>query len=142
MMFALTGEIFSRNFNENASRQLLFRQVIELSSHQDTKSASPPPQGLAKLKPDLGFPSSHTYVGLSVIKWVIKLAMASTALPETQWWVYRQIKKDQPPTWQQLRSRFEKSRLLYWRLNVASSNRQRGIFTAGAPLSRDRFTNI
>ena len=80
-MFALTGEIFSRNFNENASRQLLFRQVIELSSHQDKKSASPPPQGLAKFKPDFGFPSSHTYVGLSVIKWVIKLAMASAALP-------------------------------------------------------------
>ena len=81
MMFALTEEIFSRNFNENASRQLLFRQVIELSSHQDKKSASPPPQGLGKLKPDFGSPSSHTYVGLSVIQWVIKLTTASAALP-------------------------------------------------------------
>ena len=135
-MFALTGEIFSRNFNENASRQLLFRQVIELLSH--------PPQGEAKLKPDFGSPTSHTY-----LCWLICHQMGhkadngiSSIALETQWWVYRQIKKDQPPTWRQLRSRFEKSRLLYWRLNVASSNRQRGIFTAGAPLSRDRFTNI
>ena len=71
-----------------------------------------------------------------------KVDDASAPWKEKLLWVYRQIKKDQPPTWRQLRSRFEKSRLLYWRLNVASSNRQRGIFTAGAPLSRDRFTNI
>ena len=142
MMFALTEEIFSRNFNENASRQLLFRQVIDLSSHQDKKSASPT-QGLAKLKPDFGSPSSHTY-----LCWLICHQMGHKAdngissIALTQLWVYRQIKKDQPPTWRQLRSRFEKSRLLYWRLNVASSNRQRGIFTTGAPLSKDRFTNI
>ena len=142
MMFALTEEIFSRNFNENASRQLLFRQVIELSSHQDKKSASPPPQGLAKLKPDFWLSFKPHLCRPICHQMGHKADNGISSIALTQLWVYRQIKKDQPPTWRQLRSRFEKSRLLYWRLNVASSNRQRGIFTTGVPLSKDRFTNI
>ena len=144
MMFALTGEIFSRNFNENASRQLLFRQVIELSSHQDKKEVSKSSYSkLRKIKTRfwLSYKPHLCWLICHQMGHKADNGISSIAL-ETQWWVYRQIKKDQPATWRQLRSRFEKSRLLYWRLNVASSNRQRGIFTAGAPLSRDRFTNI